>query len=114
MNNQLTKKLNAMVSKYHKDFDTKADKDMILNVFDTDYVFNNIENHIRFEKVVYQSTELMDFKNKPLLRKKTSIEEQIKALEQQLVDTEGEIKQNEEQNKMVINEIKKLYLKLNK
>lgn len=104
MENQLTKKLNAVVSKYNKDFDTKADKDMVLNVFDTDYVFNNIENHIRFEKVVYQSTMLLDFKNNPLLRKELSLQEQIKALQEQLLETQTQIKQNEEQHKEVINE----------
>tara|TARA_R110000803_G_scaffold82496_2_gene148641 strand:- start:1143 stop:1958 length:816 start_codon:yes stop_codon:yes gene_type:complete len=104
MEKQLTTKLNAVVSKYNKDFDTKADKTSLLNVFDTDYVFNNIENKIRFEKVVYKSTELMDFKNKKLLRKELSLQEQIKALQEQLLETENEIKQNEEQNKMVIEE----------
>ena len=104
MEGKLTKKLIAVVSKYNKDFDTKADKDIVLNVFDTDYMFDNIENHIRFEKVVYKSTELLDFKNKPLLRKELSLQEQIKALEQQLVETQTQIKQNEEQHKEIINE----------
>ena len=104
MEGKITTKLNAVVSKYNKGFDTKADKDMVLNVGDIEYRFNNIVNYVSFEKVVYHSTELLDFKNKPLLRKKTSIEEQIKALQEQLLETENEIKQNEEQNKMVINE----------
>ena len=104
MENKLTTKLMAVVSKYNKDFETKADKDMVLFVGDIEYRFDNIENHIRFEKVVYQSTELMEFKNKPLLRKKSSLQEQIKALQEQLVETQTQIKQNEEQHKEVINE----------
>ena len=107
MEQQLIKGLNQSIKCYinHYDFQSKGDFDTNFGIGENEevfYNFNNKHNIGLFCSVYNKSVELRNFKNKPLLRKKQSIEERIKALQEELTETEDKIKENNEEHNNTI------------
>jgi len=99
MEAQLTKQTNAYVSNYTKQPKQKHGKEDKINeevvINGMSYKFKSLNRLSLFNKFVEKATELKDFKNQPLLRKEKSLLEKIQELQEQLTQTQTEIKEVE-------------------
>lgn len=103
----LTKQLNQHIKCYLKEFDSQNyEEEASINYGiggeQVIFHFTNQNNIDLFGRVYHKSVQLRDFKNKPLLSKETSLQEQIKLLQEQLTETQDKIKQNNEQHNNTI------------
>jgi hypothetical protein len=110
METQLTKALNQSIKYFITQYDNENNEGDYDTNFDIGeekevvYNFTNKHNIELFSSVYNKSVQLRNFKNKPLLRKEQSLQEQIKALEQELTETQEKIKQNNEEHNNTIDE----------